>query len=193
MNVIDIVFSSLFANNLLLFQYFGLAERLEAAESGRKAPKIAVLGVMVASASLLFWLVDRVLLAPWHGEALRPLLLVAVTLICSWLGTLVASVGNGAGAPFWPGFRTVLLHSFLAGAVLASGSRSPQVLEVLITAVAVTAGYGGALILLGAVQARLSRDAIPALIRGLPLHLITLGLFWLAARGLAFSFGGPAP
>jgi Na+-translocating ferredoxin:NAD+ oxidoreductase RnfA subunit len=185
-NFVDIVFASLFANNLLFFHYLGLGEFLGdggAAHLGRRTLTLAVLLVV---SSALFWLPDHFLFQPFHLTFLRTLLVLAIL----GLVTLAYSAAAGALSGPWPRARELLVHSLLVGGLFLVGPSSPDLLAVLTAALAVSLGYGGALVLLVAVFRRLSRENLPAFIQGLPLQLLTLGLVWLILQGLGFAFAG---
>jgi electron transport complex protein RnfA len=186
-NLIDIVFASLLANNLLFFHFLGVSEFLAEGKADL-ARRTAVLALLLVTASVLFWLPDHFLLVPFHLPFLRTLVLLAVL----WLVTFVYGAGSQALGAGWPAPREFLVHSLLVGGIVLVGTSSPDLLEVVAAAVAVAAGYGGALVLLTSVFRRLSRERIPTLVQGLPLQLVTLGLVWLVLHGLAFAFAGKA-
>lgn len=186
MNFVDIVFASLLANNLLFFHFFGLGEFLGDASPKNQAQRTLVLLVLLTLGGLLWWVPDHFLLQPLHLEFLRTLLLLAVI----WLVTALWTLVRGSSEGRWPQAREFVLHSALVGGVLLVGGSSPDVFEVLTAGVAVSMGYGGALVLLGAVRLRLARESIPAFLQGIPLQLVTLGLVWLVLNGLGFAFVG---
>jgi len=187
-NFLDIVFASLLANNLLVFHFFGLGEFLKAQSASDLIRRTFVLALVFVLAAAGYWAADHFLLQPFHVEFLRTLLLVAVLAVV--LGTYSAILGGNAGKGAWPYPVELLVHSFLVGGVLLVGSSSPEPLEVMIAAAGAACGYGAALVLLGAVFRRLSREAIPPFVQGLPLRLLTLGLVWLVLHGLGFAFAG---
>ena len=186
MNFVDIVFASLFANNLLFFHYLGLGEFLGDGGAAHLARRTLTLAVLLVLGSILFWIPDHFLLQVFHLTVLRTLLVLAV------LGLL--TLGYAAAVPAlpgtWPQARELLVHSLLVGGLFLVGPSSPDLLAVVVAALAVALGYGGALVLLVAVFRRLSREKIPSFIQGLPLQLLTLGLVWLVLQGLGFAFAG---
>ena len=184
MNFADVVFASLFANNLFFFRFLGLGEFLNGDSERSIGTRTALLGVLLLATSLAYWLVDSVLLQPFHLEVLRTVLAFAVV----GLVTLLYSVLRGHRSA-WPHPKEFLVHSFLVGGVLLLGTSSPSWAEVATAAVASTLGYGGALVLLTAGFRRLAQERLPGFIQGLPLRLVTLGLVWLALQGLGFAFG----
>ena len=186
MNFVDIVFASLLANNLLFFHYFGLGEFLGTGGAANMVRRTLVLGLFLVLGAVFFWLPDHFLFQPFHLEFLRTL---AVLLILG-LVTLVYSAVYGALRGPWPQVREVLVHSLLVGGIFLVVPGAPDILSALVSAVAVTLGYGGALVLLVAVFRRLDRENIPRFIQGLPLQLLTLGLVWLILQGLGFAFAG---
>jgi len=185
-NFIDVVFASLLANNLLVFHFFGLGEFLQDPNAVAVGRRTGILGLLLVVSTAAYWSVDHFLLIPFHLEVLRTILLFGVlALVTTVYGTLV---GTNPGP--WPQAREFLVHSFLVGAVVLVGSSAGDLLEMLTASVAVTLGYGGALVVLAAVFSRLARERIPAFLQGLPLHLVTLGLIWLVLQGLGLAFSG---
>lgn len=181
MNFIDIVFASLLANNLLFFRYLGLGEFL--LEDGKQLTiRSLVLGILLTTTSLLFWIPDHFLLVPFHLEFAR----TVVLLLDLWLVTSLYSLIRRGG----PHPRELVVHSLLVGGTVIIGTSSPDWLEMVTAAVAVAVGYGLALGVLRAVFSRLARERIPVIIQGLPLQLMTMGLVWLALQGLGLSFAG---
>lgn len=186
MNFVDIVFASLLANNLLFFHYLGVSEFLSESGVGAWGRRVGVLAVLLLVAGVAYGGVDHYLLVPAHLEVLRTLAVFAVIALVILAYSPVAGSNPGP----WPRPREFLVHSFLVGGVLLVGSSSPDLLEIATAAVAVALGYGGALVLLGAVFGRLARERVPAFMQGLPLQLLTLGLVWLVLQGLGFAFTG---
>jgi len=185
-NFIDIVFASLLANNLLFFHYLGVSEFLSESGVGAWGRRVGVLAVLLLVSGVAYGAVDHFLLVPAHLEVLRTLVVFAVIALV----VLAYSPLVGSNPGPWPRPREFLVHSFLVGGVLLVGSSSPDLFEIATAAVAVVLGYGGALVLLGAVFGRLSRERVPAFMQGLPLQLLTLGLVWLVLQGLGFAFAG---
>ncbi len=188
MNFVDIVFASLLANNLLFFHFLGLGEVLGEGGTRSAFRRTAALALLLAAAAGAYWVPDHFLLQPFHLEFLRTLLLLAVIWVVTTLWSLVPGSDQGP----WPRARELAVHSFLVGGVLLVGSSSPEWTEVLTAALAVSLGYGGALVLVSSVFRRLSRESIPAFLQGLPLQLATFGLIWLVLQGLGFAFVGKA-
>lgn len=185
MNFVDIAFASLLANHLLFFHFLGLGEWLVGSDRHLGRRTLALL-VLLLVASVLFWAPDHFVLQPWGLGFLRTLLLVAVLWVVTTLYELVLRSVPGP----WPLAREFLVHSLLVGGAVLVGTSSPDLFEVLVAAVAVALGYGGALLVLKAVSHRLARERIPGIAQGLPLQLATLGLVWLVLRGLGMAFGG---
>ena len=186
MNFVDIVFASFLANNLLFFHYFGLGEFLGGPGGASLGKRIGVLSALLLVSTLMFWSGDHFVLGPFHLEGLRTLLVFLVLAVV----ILTYSALLGPKPRTWPPARDFLVHSFLVGGVFLVGSSNGEVLAVLVSALAVVLGYGGALVILAAVFGRLSRERIPAFLQGLPLQLMTLGLVWLVLQGLGFAFSG---
>jgi Na+-translocating ferredoxin:NAD+ oxidoreductase RnfA subunit len=185
-NFVDIVFASLLANNLLFFHFFGLGEFLGESGTVSLGRRIGVLAFLLLVSSAAYAAADHFILVPLHLPTLRTLL---VFVILALVTSAYSAVLGTKGGP-WPPAREFLVHSFLVGGVLLVGSSSADPFEVVATSVAVVLGYGGALVVMGAVFGRLSREKIPAFIQGLPLQLLTLGLVWLVLQGLGFAFSG---
>lgn len=188
MNFVDIVFASLLANNLLFFHYLGLSEFLSESGVGAWGRRVGVLAVLLLVSGVAYGAVDHFLLVPGHLTVLRTAVVFAVISVV----TLVYAAIVGANPDPWPRPREFLVHSFLVGGVLLVGSSSPDLLEIATASAAVVLGYGGALVLLGAVFGRLARERVPGFMQGLPLQLLTLGLVWLVLQGLGFAFSGKA-
>lgn len=188
MNFLDIAFASLLANNLLFFHFLGLGEILSEGGTKNVVQRTLTLGLLLVFSASAYWVADFYLLQPFHLEFLRTVLTLGLLwlTVSSW--SLLVRSRPGMG----PQARELIVHSFLVGAVLLVGSTSPGLAEVIVASLAVTLGYGGALILLWAVSHRLSRESIPVFMHGLPLQLVTLGMVWLILQGLGFAFAGKA-
>lgn len=188
MNFVDIVFASLLANHLLFFHFLGLGEFLGEGSRLSVVRRTAILTVLLVVASAAYWVPDHFLLQPFHLEFLRSFLVLVLLWLISLAWGAIQSSLPGPQVPV----KTFLVHSFLVGGILLVGSSSPDLAEVLTAAVAVSLGYGGALVLLSAIFQRLSRETLPSFIHGLPLQLLTLGVVWLVLQGLGFAFAGKA-
>jgi electron transport complex protein RnfA len=189
-NFLDIVFASLLANNLLFFHFLGLGEFLSSERTPNLVRRTLVLAVLLVAAAVCYWVPDHFLLQALHLEFLRTVLLLVDLFLV--LGIYSLGFRFHEGPSVWPLPGELLVHSFLVGGVLFVGSSSPDLWEVVTAAVAVAIGYGAALVLLGSIFRRLSRETIPKFIQGLPLRLLTLGLIWLVLHGLGFAFAGKA-
>lgn len=186
MNFIDILFASLLANNLVFFHFFGLSEFLT--EKGKDVVWLRTLTIatVLVPMALLFWFLESFFLGPLHLEVLRTLALGLVLFAGSGLYWLVRPLLEG---PF-PSFRELTLHSLLMGAVLAIGVPATSGWEVIVGALAVSAGYAGSWYLVQAISSRIARERVPSILQGLPLQLVTLGIVWLVLQGLSLHFAG---
>jgi electron transport complex protein RnfA len=183
-NFADIIFTSLLANNLLVFSHLGLSEYLIDPRPSLK--RLWTMAAFLVVGAGLFWLPDHYFLQPLHLEFLRTLLVFALV-------GLVFLVYSALGPETLPKPEEFLIHSVLVGGIVLTGSSSADLLEVLAGAASVAVGYGLAVVLLAAVHRRLARERVPDVVRGLPLQLVTLGVVWLALHGLSFAFSGKAP
>ena len=186
MNFVDILFASLLANNLLIVHFFGLEEFLSEAGVVTLARRTLFLTFFLLLGSMMFWVADHFVLQAFHLEFFRTPLLLLVLFLASTLYSWVLGLGILPGS--WPTSKEILIHSFLVGGIVLVGSSNGDIFEVALAALAVSLGYGAALALLASVFRRLSREAIPAFVQGLPLQLLTLALVWLALHGLGFAF-----
>jgi electron transport complex protein RnfA len=184
----SIVFTFALVDNVILSRLLGL----DTGEGARGGARPVWLGGSIAAlmsvSAVAAWALDSLLLVPLGFTLLRTPLLVF----------LVAGISLGfqaLAARFWPAvlrrsgvsLPRVGVNCVVLGLVLITTRAGYGALQGFLAGIAAGAGYLLASAMLGAIRERLEIEAVPPMLRGVPLQLITAGLMGYAF--MAFDRG----
>jgi electron transport complex protein RnfA len=182
-----IAVSAMLVNNFVLARFLGICPFLGVSRRMESAVGMgmAVLFVMTLS-SLVTWLVQRLVLVPFHLEYLKT---VAFILVIASLVQLVEMVVQKTSPVLYQALGIFLplitTNCAILGVALLVQQKAYGFLQTLTFAVAASAGFGLALVLLAGLRESLALASVPRAFKGNAIVLITAGILSLAFMGFS--------
>jgi electron transport complex protein RnfA len=182
-----IAVSAMLVNNFVLARFLGICPFLGVSRRMESAVgmSMAVLFVMTV-ASLVTWLVQRLVLVPFHLEYLKT---VAFILVIASLVQLVEMVVQKTSPVLYQALGIFLplitTNCAILGVALLVQQKAYGFLQTLTFAVAASLGFGLALVLLAGLRESLALASIPRAFKGNAIVLITAGILSLAFMGFS--------
>lgn len=182
-----IAVSAMLVNNFVLARFLGICPFLGVSRRMESAVgmSMAVLFVMTV-ASLVTWLVQRLVLVPFHLEYLKT---VAFILVIASLVQLVEMVVQKTSPVLYQALGIFLplitTNCAILGVALLVQQKAYGFLETLTFAVAASLGFGLALVLLAGLRESLALASVPRAFKGNAIVLITAGILSLAFMGFS--------
>ena len=182
-----IAVSAMLVNNFVLARFLGICPFLGVSRRMESAVgmSMAVLFVMTLS-SLVTWLVQRLVLVPFHLEYLKT---VAFILVIASLVQLVEMVVQKTSPVLYQALGIFLplitTNCAILGVALLVQQKAYGFLQTLTFAVAASAGFGLALVLLAGLRESLALASVPRAFKGNAIVLITAGILSLAFMGFS--------
>jgi H+/Na+-translocating ferredoxin:NAD+ oxidoreductase subunit A len=182
-----IAVSAMLVNNFVLARFLGICPFLGVSRRMESAVgmSMAVLFVMTV-ASLVSWLVQRLILAPFGLEYLRTITFI---LVIASLVQLVEMVVQKTSPVLYQALGIFLplitTNCAILGVALLVQQKNYGFLETLTFAVAASLGFGLALVLLAGLRTSLALAALPRAFQGNAIVLITAGILSLAFMGFS--------
>jgi len=174
-------------NNFVLARFLGICPFLGVSRRMESAVgmSMAVLFVMTV-ASLVSWLVQRLILAPFGLEYLRTITFI---LVIASLVQLVEMVVQKTSPVLYQALGIFLplitTNCAILGVALLVQQKNYGFLQTLTFAVAASLGFGLALVLLAGLRTSLALAALPRAFQGNAIVLVTAGILSLAFMGFS--------
>ena len=185
MNLLLLVISAIFVNNILLAQYLGNCPFCGVSKKLGTAVGMGLAVIFVATlASIFTWLVYHYLLVPLDLTYLRTLAFILVIaalvqLVEIFLKKQSRALYDSLGI-FLPLITT---NCAVMGIALLNIKYEFGFLRMLVYSVSSAAGFALAIILFAAVRERLFLSPVPIAMRGTAIALVTAGVMSLAFMG----------
>ena len=196
MEILLIIVSAIFVNNIVLAQFLGICPYLGVSSKLSTATGMsAAVAFVITLATLVTYLLNQYLLVPNQLEFLQTIafiLLIAalVQMVEIVLKKISPSLYQALGI-FLPLITTncavlgvaitVVTKEFTFG----DASKMLNLGEALIYAFATALGYGLAMVLFAGLREHLALNDVPKAFKGIPIALITVGILALAFMGFA--------
>ncbi len=185
MSYLGIVFTFVFAGNVL-FQYgAGSCRGSESRESRRGGAGLLVLCAVSMVAAAIHSTVFRYALIPLGLEALEPVAYVLlVPSLLYALASILASGPNPALAETGRTAKKLVLSCVVYAAALSAARGGFTFLEAAFAGMAAASGWWCAAVLLDRILERLELEEVPPALAGVPLRFISAGLMAMAFSGV---------
>ncbi len=186
MNLLSILFASIFVNNIILSLFLGCCPFLGVSSRimSARGMGFAVVFVMVM-ASAITWVVYHAILVPL---GFRYLYTLSFILVIAALVQLVEMVLKKVNPPLYKALGIFLplitTNCAVLGIAVINMNRNYGFLESVTNAFGASLGFFLALYLMAGIRERLDlSETMPAFMRGLPIALVTASLMALAFMG----------
>ena len=185
MELLLILFGSVFVSNIVLVQFLGICPFLGVSSRLTTAVGMGAAVVFVMTlATIATYLIQNLILIPLNITFMQT---VAFILVIASLVQLVEIVMKKVSQPLYQALGVFLplitTNCAILGATLLVINNQYNLAEGIIFAVGSSVGFMIALLLMAAIRERLALLEVPKAMRGGPITLVTAGLLALAFMG----------
>ena len=196
MEILLIIVSAIFVNNIVLAQFLGICPFLGVSNKLSTATGMsAAVCFVITLATLVTYLLNKYLLLPFHLEFLQT---IAFILVIAALVQMVEIVLKKVSPSLYQALGIFLPLITTNCAVLgvaitvvskefAFGGETHMLGlgESVLYAFATSLGYGLAMVLFSGLREHLALNSVPKAFRGVPIALITVGILAMAFMGFS--------
>ena len=186
--------SATFVNNIVLSQFLGICPFLGVSKKVETAIGMGTAVTFVLTLStIVTYLLQHYLLIPLKLEYLQTILFI---LVIAGLVQMVEIILKKVSPELYQALGVFLplitTNCCILGVAILVGNGTynaqglqPSLLSGVVFAFATAVGFGLALVLFAAMREQLSRVNVPAVMRGIPIALLTAGLLAMAFMGFS--------
>ena len=196
MEILLIIVSAIFVNNIILAQFLGICPFLGVSNKLSTATGMsAAVCFVITLATLVTYLLNKYLLLPFHLEFLQT---IAFILVIAALVQMVEIVLKKVSPSLYQALGIFLplitTNCAVLGVAITVVSKEfafggePHMLglgESVLYAFATSLGYGLAMVLFSGLREHLALNNVPKAFRGVPIALITVGILAMAFMGFS--------
>lgn len=196
MEILLIIVSAIFVNNIVLAQFLGICPFLGVSNKLSTATGMsAAVCFVITLATLVTYLLNKYLLLPFHLEFLQT---IAFILVIAALVQMVEIVLKKVSPSLYQALGIFLplitTNCAVLGVAITVVSKEftfggePHMLglgESVLYAFATSLGYGLAMVLFSGLREHLALNNVPKAFRGIPIALITVGILAMAFMGFS--------
>jgi electron transport complex, RnfABCDGE type, A subunit len=196
MEILLIIVSAIFVNNIVLAQFLGICPFLGVSNKLSTATGMsAAVCFVITLATLVTYLLNKYLLLPFHLEFLQT---IAFILVIAALVQMVEIVLKKVSPSLYQALGIFLplitTNCAVLGVAITVVSKEfafggePHMLglgESVLYAFATSLGYGLAMVLFSGLREHLALNNVPKAFRGVPIALITVGILAMAFMGFS--------
>lgn len=194
MEYLLILISAIFVNNIVLSQFLGICPFLGVSKKVETAIGMGTAVTFVLTLStIVTYLLQHYLLIPLNLEYLQTILFI---LVIAGLVQMVEIILKKVSPELYQALGVFLplitTNCCILGVAILVGNGtyntqglSPSLLSGVVFAFATAVGFGLALVLFAAMREQLARVNVPAVMKGIPIALLTAGLLAMAFMGFS--------
>ena len=196
MEILLIIVSAIYVNNIVLAQFLGICPFLGVSNKLSTATGMsAAVCFVITLATLVTYLLNKYLLLPFHLEFLQT---IAFILVIAALVQMVEIVLKKVSPSLYQALGIFLplitTNCAVLGVAITVVSKEfafggePHMLglgESVLYAFATSLGYGLAMVLFSGLREHLALNNVPKAFRGVPIALITVGILAMAFMGFS--------
>jgi electron transport complex protein RnfA len=186
-----IFFGAMLVNNILLMRFlglcpfFGVSNKLENAAS-----MSAAVAFVMALATLVTWGIYHFVLLPAGLVFLRTsFFIIVIAALVQLVEMYLRKNAPGLYQALGIYLPLITTNCAILGVAFLSIDYGYGLLESLVYALGVSAGFGGAIIIFASLRERVARAPVPRAFQGYPIIFIMAGLLSLAFMGFSGMFG----
>ena len=187
MEILVIIISSIFVNNILLSQFLGICPFLGVSNKLSTATGMSgAVCFVITLATVVTWLINEYLLVPFKLQFLQT---IAFILVIAALVQMVEIVLKKISPSLYQALGIFLplitTNCAVLGVALTVVQKEYSLGMSTVYAFATSLGYGLAMILFAGIREHLALNSVPKAFKGLPIALITVSIMALAFLGFS--------
>ncbi len=179
---------AVFVNNFILVQFLGICPFLGVSKKVEAAVGMGLAVVFVmALAAVITWSLYGALLVPFGLEFLKTILFILViAALVQFVEMVIRKVSPTLFQALGIYLPLITTNCAVLGVALLAIQKNFSFLETLVYAIGSSIGFGLVLVVFAGIRERMEVSSrIPKVLRGMPIALITAGIFSLAFLGFA--------
>ncbi len=187
MTLILIVISAIFVNNIVLSQFLGICPFLGV--SKRISTAIGMTGAVtfvMILATTITYLLQKLILDPFHVGYLQT---ISFILVIAALVQMVEIILKKVSPPLYQALGVFLplitTNCALLGVAIMTVQKGFNLVEGVVFAASIAAGFGLALIIFAGIREQLDLVDLPKGMKGTPIALLVAGLLAMAFMGFS--------
>jgi electron transport complex protein RnfA len=186
-----IFFGAMLVNNILLMRFLGLCPFFGVSNKIENAASMsAAVAFVMALATLVTWGIYHFILLPAGLVFLRTsFFIIVIAGLVQFVEMYLRKNAPGLYQALGIFLPLITTNCAILGVAFLSIDYGYSLLESLVYALGVSAGFGGAIIIFASLRERVARAPVPRAFQGYPIIFIMAGLLSLAFMGFAGMFG----
>lgn len=191
MKLFVIFFGAMLVNNILLMRFLGLCPFFGVSNKIENAASMsAAVAFVMALATLVTWGIYHFILLPAGLVFLRTsFFIIVIAGLVQFVEMYLRKNAPGLYQALGIFLPLITTNCAILGVAFLSIDYGYSLLESLVYALGVSAGFGGAIIIFASLRERVARAPVPRAFQGYPIIFIMAGLLSLAFMGFAGMFG----
>lgn len=182
-----ILVSGILVNNFILSRFLGICPFLGVSKQVKTAAGMsAAVAFVITLASIMTFLFQKFVLIPLQIEYMQT---IAFILVIAALVQFVEMVIQKVSPALYKGLGVYLplitTNCAVLGITIINIQSEYTIIETIVNAIGVSAGFGLAIILFAGIREKLDLADTPKIFKGIPVALISAGLMSIAFLGFA--------
>ncbi len=185
---LQLVLWAILVNNFVLAQFLGICPFLGVSRKIESAIGMSIAVVFViTAASVICWLLYYTVLLPFHLGFLRTIVFILViAALVQFVEMVIRKVSPSLFQALGIYLPLITTNCAVLGAALLAITKDFNFMKTLVYALGSSIGFGLVLVLFAGIRQRLDIvPAVPRILRGMPIALVTSAILALAFLGFA--------
>ncbi|MDR0510612.1 MAG: electron transport complex subunit RsxA [Rikenellaceae bacterium] len=187
MEYVLIIIGSIFVNNIVLAQFFGICPFLGVSNRVETSLGMgAAVTFVMALAAVAAYLIQYYVLVPLHIEYMQTIVFI---LVIAMLVQMVELVLKKVSPPLYQALGIFLplitTNCAVLGVALLLVQKELELLQSVVYSTATAIGFALALTIFAGIRESLELEDVPPAMRGLPIAIITAGILAMAFMGFS--------
>ncbi|WP_027623273.1 electron transport complex subunit RsxA [Clostridium lundense] len=186
MSIFTIFLSALLVNNFVLSRFLGICPFLGVSKKVETATGMgAAVTFVMALASMMTFLVERLILQPLHIEYLSTLaFILVIASLVQFVEMVIKKVSPDLYKALGIYLPLITTNCAVLGVAVINSNEKYNLIQSVVNSVGAALGFTLALILLAGIREKMeTNEYIPEALKGLPITLVTAGLMAIAFLG----------
>ncbi|MFH0926279.1 MAG: electron transport complex subunit RsxA [bacterium] len=186
-NILLIIISTVFVNNIILVKIIGICPFLGVSKKIENSIGMGLAVIFVTTAaSSITWIIQKVILEPFHIEYLQTLsFILVIAAFVQLVETVTKKISPGLYQALGIYLPLITTNCAVLAAAVITIQKNLNFIETVIYAFGIGTGFTLALIIFAGIREQLEVADIPHSFRGTAIALITSGLLALAFLGFS--------
>ncbi len=182
-----ILVSGILVNNFILSRFLGICPFLGVSSQVKTAAGMSgAVAFVIVLASLMTFATQNLILIPFHIEYMQTIaFILVIAALVQFVEMVVKKISPALYRSLGVYLPLITTNCAVLGITIINIQAEYNLLETIVNAIGVSAGFGLAIILFAGVREKLEIADTPKIFKGVPVALISAGLMSIAFLGFA--------